>query len=429
MSSAPTVAAAIEGGELTVGTGLLSLIRPALDRLPPGGVLAVLSRAASVRDDLPAWCRLERHVYLERRQGPDGIDRHLIERGRYAVARGAREHGIALPVREVPIRRGGERVMREGMLSADMLAAVPMPAAADPSTGFAPRGAIVEPGGPAYPFTLCDSAHIAAKEVAQIYDQATAQQWDAQTTIQWAKIKPLPAPLEAAIGQIMTFLAENELSALYVPARFLPRIHPAYAEVAMVIAQQLADEARHIDVFLKRARAAGGGLGMSTVTTSRSLFSLLQPEDFTEAAFLLSVLGEGTFIDLLRFIEDHAPDEPTADLALRARQDETRHVHFGMSHVRHALTTDPNLFHQLELATHRRAEALAGIRSVPPPVQDALVVLAARGTAPQDIARGHDAFQELLETMAKNRVSRLMSVGFTADQAAILSGLHTSNFM
>src|SRR5438270_14089192 len=83
---------------------------------------------------------------------------------------------------------------------------------------------------------------------------------------------------------------------------------------------------RHFDVFLKRARLCGVGLGTSSVTTSRSLLSLMQTEDFTESSFLLSVLGEGTFLDLLSFIERYAPDEPTAELTRRAKNDESRHV-------------------------------------------------------------------------------------------------------
>ncbi|MFK8115316.1 MAG: ferritin-like domain-containing protein, partial [Rubripirellula sp.] len=157
------------------------------------------------------------------------------------------------------------------------------------------------------------------------------------TDIPWNKVPKLPDTLERAIGQVFTFLAENELSALYLPSKFISRIHPAYAETAMFLSTQMADEARHIDVFLKRARAGGGGLGVSSATTSQSLLSLLELEDFTEAAFLLSVLGEGTFIDLLTFIEDHAPDEVTAEVVRRARNDEARHVHFGLVHVRHAL--------------------------------------------------------------------------------------------
>ena len=38
------------------------------------------------------------------------------------------------------------------------------------------------------------------------------------------------------------------------------------------------------------------------------LKTLLDREDFLEASFLLSVLGEGTFLDLLRFIQSHTPN-------------------------------------------------------------------------------------------------------------------------
>jgi hypothetical protein len=214
-----------------------------------------------------------------------------------------------------------------------------------------------------------------------------------------------------------------------VPARFIPQIHPAYAEVAMFLATQLNDEARHIDVFLKRARAAGGGLGVSSVTTSQSLLTLLQTPDFTEAAFLLSVLGEGTFLDLLKFIERHAPDAATEELIRRARVDETRHVHFGMSHVRHALGHDASLYGRLESAVRRRAATMSQAGGVPAPIADGLTILAAGGDEPRAVRRGHEAFRELLETMHENRVRRLEHAGFTPEQARTLSDLHTPNFM
>jgi hypothetical protein len=216
---------------------------------------------------------------------------------------------------------------------------------------------------------------------------------------------------------------------MYLPSRFIGQIHPAFAEVAMFLSTQLADEARHIDVFLKRARAGGGGLGVSSVTTAQSLLSLLQCRDFTEAAFLLSVLGEGTFLDLLRFIEDHAPDEVTAEVVRRARNDETRHVHFGLAHVRHALSFDSSLYGRLEDAVRRRAAQLSGVGGVPAPLQDGLTILAAGSTSPADVSRGHDAFRELLDTMHENRVRRLESAGFSPTQAKTLSDLHTPNFM
>lgn len=389
-------AIAIDCGELPFGGGLLALLRPALDALAPGGVVALSSSSRGVREDLPAWCRVERHDYIGREAVGDGRDRHLIARGSLGVPRALDEEP---------------------------------PARADAATGFAPRGARVEPGGPAYPYTLTERARAAPLEAAELYRQALAAQWDAERDIPWHKIRPLPPALDRAVGQVMTFLAENELSALYLPSKFVARLHPAYVEVAQFLASQLGDEARHIDVFLRRARSGGGALGISTVTTSRSLLSLLQLDDFTEASFLLSVLGEGTFLDLLRYVEQHAPDEPTAELARRARTDEARHVHFGIAHVRHALAADPTVGRRLADAVRRRAATMHGAGGVPAPIQDALTILAARGDDPPSVARGHAAFRELLDEMREGRTKRLEHAGFTATESQELSELHTPNFM
>jgi hypothetical protein len=164
------------------------------------------------------------------------------------------------------------------------------------------------------------------------------------------------------------------------------------------------------------------------VTTSVSLRTLLAQEDFTESSFLLAVLGEGTFLDLLRFIEEHAPDEATLEIARRTRADEARHVAFGLSHVRHALAHHPDLPGRLEQAVRRRATVMQD-QGIPAGVQDALTILAARGTDPPAVARGHEAYRELLEIMSANRMRRLLSVGFSLEQAEHLSALHTPNFM
>jgi len=414
--STEVAAIAVDGGELPLGGGLLALVRPALDVLEPDGILAVLSRSRSVREDLATWCRSERHEYLGVKQLSDGIDRHLIARSKFSVP-------LSPGNNRVEFANGDEPPV--GQAFADD----PLPTIADPFTGFAPRGARVEPGGPAFPFSLNQREFVAPPEVAKLYDQAVTGQWNAARDIPWAKVKPLPDALENALVQIMTFLAENELSALYVPSRFMARIHPAFAEVTMFLALQLADEARHIDVFLKRARMCGRGLGISSVATSRSLLSLLQTDDFTEAVFLLSVLGEGTFLDLLNFIERYAPDEPTAELTRRARNDESRHVHFGLAHVRYGLVNDPALYRRLVAAVQRRAATLHGVGGVPAPLQDALTILAAGDTNSQSVARGHAAFRELLETMHLNRIRRLEHAGFSLHQAETISQLHTPNFM
>ena len=50
-----------DGGDLDCGSGLLLIIRDAMKPLPPGGLLEVRSREISVKEDLPAWCRLTGH--------------------------------------------------------------------------------------------------------------------------------------------------------------------------------------------------------------------------------------------------------------------------------------------------------------------------------------------------------------------------------
>src|SRR5262249_38685994 len=143
----------------------------------------------------------------------------------------------------------------------------------------------------------------------------------------------LPDDVETAVVQVMTYLVENEQAALVVPARFLGRVHPHYREIVQLLAVQVADEARHIEVFTRRATLRRETLGRSGAGGRASLQTLLEEPDFTLAGFLLSVLGEGTFLSLLSFLERHAPDPVTRQVARLALQDEARHVAFGLAHV------------------------------------------------------------------------------------------------
>jgi uncharacterized OsmC-like protein/TusA-related sulfurtransferase len=60
----PPPDARVDGGDLDCGSGLLLIIRSAMAPLPAGGVLEVTSRERSVREDLPAWCRMVGHQLL-----------------------------------------------------------------------------------------------------------------------------------------------------------------------------------------------------------------------------------------------------------------------------------------------------------------------------------------------------------------------------
>jgi hypothetical protein len=227
----------------------------------------------------------------------------------------------------------------------------------------------------------------------------------------------------------MTYLIENETAALLVPVRFLGRLHPHFREVVQLLAIQAADEARHIEVFTRRARLRRRELGVSTASGQASLATLFDEREFAVAAMLLAVLGEGSFLSLLWFVRDHAPDACTREVARLAAQDEARHVAFGLAHVAHQLAADPPLRGRLTTAIERRHAALAHTAGLNDEVFDALVVLAAGGWDPAAVRRGHAAVVALAREMDDGRRLRLGRLGFSADDAARLSALHTRNFM
>lgn len=72
MAQTPRADAVLDGGDLDCGSGLLLLIREAMAPLAPGGVLELRSREISVREDLPAWCRMVGHAIVADVPGDGG---------------------------------------------------------------------------------------------------------------------------------------------------------------------------------------------------------------------------------------------------------------------------------------------------------------------------------------------------------------------
>ena len=295
--------------------------------------------------------------------------------------------------------------------------------------GLAARGATVEAGLDGYSFPLADKTTVWTDDAARIYAQGAAAQWDPETAIDWGAPIEHSDEVEDAVVQVFTYLIENETVALLVPARFLARLHPHFREVLQVLSLQVADEARHIEVFTRRALLRRDALGTSSVGGQKSLQTLLDEPDFALSAFLLAVLGEGTFLDLLWFLQEHAPDPVTRQVCRLAAQDEARHVAFGVAHLTRHAGLDPTLYARLAQVARDRHDELASTAGLNADVFDALVVLAAGSWDRSSLARGHDAVVQLHVDMDRGRRARLKKLGFSDEQAATISSLHTRNFM
>jgi hypothetical protein len=401
--------AELDLGGLGFDRGGHLLLARALAGLAGAERLEVRGTAPGLDVHLRAWCRARGHPVEWLRDGARW--RALVGRG---PAAGARWRGAE--------RAGGGDPAHPGAVAARPRA----------TWGVAARGALVEPGGPSFPFSLDHREEVWTPAAAAVYRQAAAAQWDPATAVPWDEGGGLPAEVEAAVVQVMTFLVENENAALAVPARFLGQLHPHFREVVGALAVQVADEARHVEVFTRRATlngGNGGGLGLSTAAGQASLLTLLEEPDYAVAHFLLSVLGEGTFLSLLSFLETHGPDPVTRRVTHLALVDEARHVAFGMAHVAEVLGHDPGLRERLAAAVRRRHRALAHTAGLNEEVFDALVVLAAGSWAPEAVGRGHDLVTALQADMADGRRRRLVKLGFPPAEAADLAGLHTRSFM
>lgn len=100
----PPPDAVCDGGDLDCGSGLLLIIRSAMAGLSPGGVLEVRSREGSVREDLPAWCRMVGHALLGVQEGEQGYAHYSLKKGTgdqelSADLQQAREHVFQARVR------------------------------------------------------------------------------------------------------------------------------------------------------------------------------------------------------------------------------------------------------------------------------------------------------------------------------------------
>lgn len=386
-------------GDLGFDEGASVLVQRAVAGLRPGDPLTVTGVHPQLTVHLRAWARAEGHELVE-------VD------GRPVIRRGG-----AVDDRWRHASRAGT-ASTAGIVER-----------ADPAWGLAARGALVEPGGPPSIADLVDRDTAWLDLAPRLYARALASQWDPATEIDWSVTLTHPPEVEDAVVQVMTYLVENELAALIVPSRFIARVHPNFREVVQLLAVQCADEARHVEVFSRRASLSGREPGTSSVGGRASLQSLFDEHDYHLSAFLLSVLGEGSFLSLLAFLEEHAPDPVTAGIARLTLRDERRHVAFGQAHLEHVTETAPDVRPALRAAVERRYASLANTAGLNRDVEHSLVLLAAGGWSIDEIRRGARAVARLQQEMYDGRVRRLERLGFPGADAHELSALHTRNFM
>jgi hypothetical protein len=194
-----------------------------------------------------------------------------------------------------------------------------------------PRGAAERDGVPHTGYYIRDAASVWSHNATMLYEEAVTRQWSSASDIPWEELEPLDDRIERAMCQLCTFLTEVEFIAGDTPSQWLPRISNDHYETKLFLATQVMDEARHLDVFRKRALANGGGLMQSSPSTN--LRTIINAKDFTEMSSIMHVQAEGFVQSMFRMGELVANNGVEKRIFRMCAQDESRHLGFGVMHL------------------------------------------------------------------------------------------------
>jgi len=206
-----------------------------------------------------------------------------------------------------------------------------------------PRGALERPNAPRIGnYTIRTKADIWLRNAAELYEEAVQRQWSSATDIPWDSLEELPEDIERAECQLATFLTDVEFVAGDVPGKWIASTSPDYYEPRMFLLSQIMDEARHLDVFRKRALANGGGL-MYQARGAQAVFAgnIDSARDFSEMSARLHISGEGLVLTIFRMGERMSYNEAEKTIYRLAASDESRHVAFGVMHLQYLNSAQP----------------------------------------------------------------------------------------
>jgi len=236
---------------------------------------------------------------------------------------------------------------------------------------MAPRGADVAPDTVDMGYILNAKTDVWSDNVVELYEEAVARQWSATRDIPWGELQELPDDVEHAMCQLCTVLTEVEMIAADLPAKWMWRMSHDFIEAKMFLCMQIMDEARHAEVFRKRALSNGGGLLISRT----------------------------------------APTDVEKRILRMCMQDEARHVAYGTMHLRYAIEKDPDVAEEIHEALDHGESVLIDFGSAPD-ISSALAMLLPGGA--DDIEKkGFPLAQKLSKKQLTSYLARCERAGIS----------------
>jgi hypothetical protein len=283
---------------------------------------------------------------------------------------------------------------------------------------MAARGSQKVPGLPDLGYTINRKSDVWSENVADLYEEAKARRWTPAVDIDWSLLKtaPLPAEQEAAVSQLCTSLEEISLVLMEFPSRWVSAINQEFLELKSYLCAQMIDEARHVEVFRKRA-LAGSGLKRASAPIEQALKEILFAETYPEASLACNVMLASLVLGIFRQAASTSPVE--AQIFRLCMQDTARELAYGMGHMRFHLRHQPQRAEYLHDYLDRTEHTFFGIAGTPE-LLEPLIVLAGRGTSKAALVAGSTQVRAFLRRTVDEYLERLAAVGLERRQRSRL---------
>jgi len=272
------------------------------------------------------------------------------------------------------------------------------------------RGALMRPGQVTanQGYYIVNKTDLWSDNAAALYEEAIQRRWAPATDIAWTTIRPLPEDIELSICQVCTTLCSISSALGTAVGKHLQDMSYEFHEIKCFLATECYDHARHVDAFRKRALYNGGGL---LVPPSFAYKTMLEERDWVGATTEIHMVVESFLRTMLEACEFAAPHMAEKTLFGLAAQDLTRHITFGMGHIRYLLSVEP---HRADELTNY---LLSGERFIlteyfGDQTWEALAILLGGGLA--NYERGCSMVESLKRKMVRDYVTRLETIGLHA---------------
>lgn len=289
---------------------------------------------------------------------------------------------------------------------------------------FAPRGAELPDGLPDLQPEVSRKSEVWAYNVEGYYEEAMTRQWNASVDVDWQGLAAyeIPEEINKAFAQLCTFLTEVEMIATDVPAKWVGKLSPDFFEVKNFIATQAMDEARHAEVFRKRALATGY-LMKASPQNEWSLKQLRDADSFAEMSVGLHLAAEGFVLTLFRFSEYISPTEVDKRMFRLVMQDEARHVGYGMQHLKWVIDHFPEKRQMIHEHLDEVENMLFG-GGYASEVTESFIILAGKGLKKENLAQGTRVTAMFQMQQVEEYFERLDKCGLTERRR--MSKLHNA---